>query len=111
MSKFPRPPITQFRHIQLARFLLLDDLDAIDRFIFSDTGVLSHIRDMDLQELTRIVTNSTAFETAGCPGCNRPYYTARPSEEQDGYPRHLTSEEQHLITEELISLIPKNGDV
>jgi len=34
-----------------------------------------------------------AFETTGCPGCNRPYYNERPGGIIYNYPRKLTNEE------------------
>ena len=107
MQNFPRPPIIQFRHIQIARYLLLRDITSISRFEFDSHGTLKRIRNLDEAELRSIIDKQLAFLTAGCPGCNRPYYTAKPSEEQDGYPRPLTSTEKQLIFSELEHLIDR----
>ncbi|WP_371803761.1 radical SAM protein [Candidatus Lokiarchaeum ossiferum] len=105
MENAPRPLMTHFRHIQLCRYLLLNNIDNYDRFRFSNDGRLSKIKSLTKDELTHIIQLNTAFKTAGCPDCNRPYYTSRPGEEQDGYPRDLTTQECLLIYNELDSLL------
>ena len=41
--------------------------------------------------------NGQAFQTSGCPGCNRPYYNERPGRTMFNYPRPLTPEESLQI--------------
>lgn len=107
MENHPRPPIITFRRIQLARMLLLQNLRNFDRFIFHN-GLLSKIRGLSSSELSNIIKNTSAFKTAGCPNCNRPYYTSSPGQEMDGFPRDLLPEEQSLIFQELNSIIDEN---
>ncbi len=108
MSIAPRKPIIQFRHVQIARFLMLRDIRALNRFQFSEQGELISISYLSEEELKEIVNYEIAFRTAGCPDCNRPFYTARPGDEQDGYPRSLTPSEKDHIYSELLPLLDKN---
>ena len=105
MKAIARKPIKQFRHIQIARYLLLENLDNFSTFVFDDEGKLSYIQALSETKLWKIINKEIAFYTAGCPNCNRPFYTSRPSEEQDGYPRPLTMEEKQKIYHELKSII------
>ena len=76
-----RPDLISFRKCQLGKFLIdtkkwrnndinLDERGKILGFPINST------------ELRRIVTLSSPFETSGCPGCNRPYYTSTAREER-----------------------------
>lgn len=105
MENAPRPSMLQFRHVQLCRYLLLQKIENATRFVYSEDGTLVRIRHFTPSELSQIIQNNSAFKTAGCPDCNRPYYTSRPGEEQDGYPRDLTADEHQLIYAELDSLL------
>lgn len=110
MENSPRPNIAHFRHIQICRHLLMKDIKQYERFEFGENGILIKIKHLDQKELTQIIHQGIPFKTAGCPDCNRPYYTSRPGEEQDGYPRDLTSEEELLIYKELKNLIDIQGE-
>jgi biotin synthase len=43
----------------------------------------------------------TAFQTSGCPGCNRPYYNEKPSGPIYNYPRPLSPDEKIEIEKQL----------
>ena len=105
MEHYPRTSIRAFRHVQLTRQLLLANLTNFKRFHFDSDERLNRIQHFSSQELHKIVEGESAFKTAGCPDCNRPYYTSRPGEEQDGYPRSLTEAEKTIVFEELRDLI------
>ncbi|MHA1646571.1 MAG: radical SAM protein [Promethearchaeota archaeon] len=105
MANFPRPTIIQFRHIQIARQMMLNNNTDFNRFEFNSSGELNHISKMKEDELWNLIRAQNAFKTAGCPDCNRPYYTSRPGEEQDGYPKDITPDHQKLIYHELKDLI------
>ncbi len=59
------------------------------------------ITDQEPSLLDDIIKEGDIFQTQGCPGCNRPYYTTRPGKEHRNYPRELTVEELESIKEEL----------
>ncbi|MFW5945652.1 MAG: radical SAM protein [Candidatus Natronoplasma sp.] len=49
-----------------------------------------------------LVDEERAFQTRGCPGCNRPYYTSSPGDEQRNFPRKPTIEEIEKIRRDII---------
>jgi biotin synthase len=57
------------------------------------------------KELDMIINDTNAFLTSGCPGCNRPYYTSRPSGPIYNYPRALTEKEKIEIYKLLYNLV------
>lgn len=95
-----RPELVSFRKSQLAKFLLDTKKWKISDFTFSNDGKLVSFP-IDSIELRKIIAISAPFETSGCPGCNRPYYTSSPREEQYNYPRKIKPAEQEKIFDEL----------
>lgn len=91
MEDAPPPPIESYRRIQLANWLIKEGSLSLDDLIFSD-GVLRGIN-LDLSELYE-GRNGEPFRTAGCKGCNRPYYNESPGRgPMYNYPRPLTDDE------------------
>ncbi|MHA1527027.1 MAG: hypothetical protein ACTSQD_08340 [Promethearchaeota archaeon] len=43
--------------------------------------------------------------TSGCPGCNRPFYTSRPSGTIYNFPRALTENEKEEIYSLLVNYV------
>lgn len=84
----PPPPLPSYRRIQVARYLLAMGACRVEGFHFSAMGqILSYgLHPTQLQEL---LANGRAFQTAGCLGCNRPYYNERPGKAMYNYPRPL----------------------
>ncbi|MBN2155532.1 MAG: radical SAM protein [Candidatus Lokiarchaeota archaeon] len=95
-----RPKLISFRKVQLGKYLI-----DTKRFQISDFGVDSEgtvtFFPLSSKRLHEIISLSGPFETSGCPGCNRPYYTSSPREEQYNYPRVLTLSEQEKIYSQL----------
>ncbi|MBN1802883.1 MAG: radical SAM protein [Candidatus Lokiarchaeota archaeon] len=91
-----QPDILSFRKIQLGRYLIVNDIKSIRDFIFDEYGTLKSIKIKEV-ELKLIIEESVAFMTSGCPGCNRPYYTSKPSGPFFNYPRKLTNQEKDQI--------------
>jgi biotin synthase-related radical SAM superfamily protein len=51
-------------------------------------------------DLARTLADGVAFQTSGCPDCNRPFYNERPGGPLYNYPRPLTpAEASKAITE------------
>ena len=59
------------------------------------------------RDLWNVISSTDAFLTSGCSGCNRPYYTSRPSGPTYNYPRVLNTNEKEEIFESLINLVQK----
>ena len=84
----PPPPLRSYRRIQAARQLLALGACRVEGFRFSAAGqILSY--EIHLTQLQELLADGRAFQTAGCPGCNRPYYNERPGKAMYNYPRPL----------------------
>ena len=75
------PPLNQYRRIQLARWIINENLRSAKQMKFDGNGRLIDFG-MDINSLVQI---GEPFMTSGCPGrdgkvaCNRPYGNERPS--------------------------------
>lgn len=86
------PSLPSYRRIQVARYLLVNGVCRVEDWSFSPTGqIVSY--GLHPARMRELLTDGRAFETAGCPGCNRPYYNERPGKTIYNYPRSLTAEE------------------
>ncbi|QDR82584.1 radical SAM protein [Sporomusa termitida] len=93
-----RPPaIGQYRRVQIAHFLLQSGCSP-DVFRYRQ-GTLTGIN-LPLGELKQLLSAGTAFETSGCPDCNRPYYNERPGGSMYNYPRRLSRTEAEQAMKE-----------
>nr|MDO8114787.1 radical SAM protein [Candidatus Sigynarchaeota archaeon] len=75
-----KPGVIYFRKVQLARHLIVHDLARASSFTYDEhTGQLISwgIADSDVIKIIQD-SHGKMFETTGCPGCNRPYYTESP---------------------------------
>jgi len=98
MEGFPPPPLATYRRMQVARHLIVHNLARVGDFSFSPSGRLTAF---NLPELREILADGVAFQTSGCPDCNRPFYNERPGGPLYNYPRPLRAEEVERAIEEL----------
>jgi biotin synthase-related radical SAM superfamily protein len=88
----PVPALPSYRRIQAAQHLLLTRARRAEDFGFSPTGrIVSY--GLTVAQLRERFADGRAFQTAGCPGCNRPYYNERPGKMLYNYPRPLSTAE------------------
>ncbi|MFX1278303.1 MAG: radical SAM protein [Promethearchaeota archaeon] len=99
-----QPPLLSFRKLQLGRYLIVDRDKDIKDFTFNMKGDLINFN-ISKRELRNIIDDTDAFFTSGCPGCNRPYYTSKPSGPIYNYPRELGENEKQEIYEILLNLV------
>ena len=92
MADGKQPPLRQYRRMQAARWLILNHGARMTSFRFHRHGALQAIR---LAGWCEALRDGVAFQTAGCPDCNRPFYNERPGGTIYNYPRSLTAEEAH----------------
>lgn len=86
------PLLPSYRRIQAARYLLTIGACRVEDFSFSAEGqIISY--GLSEAKLHELLADGRAFQTAGCPGCNRPYYNERPGRVMYNYPRPLNAEE------------------
>ena len=93
LENYLQPKLTKFRKMQLVRHLILEENRDIKDFAFNHDGILVNIN-ISRKKLKEIIDLTDAFLTSGCPGCNRPYYTSRPSGPIYNYPRKLNEKEK-----------------
>jgi len=106
LEKQPAPPLSSYRHIQIARHFIVEGLARAEEFVFpsgsckdSPEGRILGFG-LEEHELSDLLKDGRAFQTSGCPGCNRPYYNERPGGPLYNYPRPLTPAEiQEAIQE------------
>jgi biotin synthase len=100
LEELPQPSVASYRRVQLARHLIVHGKIRFENMKFDDDGqiidlgVSSHL-------LKNVIENGTAFQTSGCPGCNRPYYNERPGGTMYNYPRQLLPHEVMEIKRQL----------
>ncbi len=103
-ENIPQPEILSFRKLQLGRFLIISKKKKLKDFTFNTRGQLININ-ISKNDLNRIINDSNAFLTSGCPGCNRPYYTSKPSGPIYNYPRALTENEKKEVSNLLYKFV------
>ena len=99
-----QPEILNFRKLQLGRFLIFNNEKNSKDFTFNRKGEIININ-INKRELSMIINDTNAFLTSGCPGCNRPFYTSKPSGPIYNYPRRLTEKEKMEIYDLLYNFV------
>jgi len=84
------PPLPTYRRMQVARYLITNNLARIGSFTFSTTGQLLSF---NLPRWPEILADGVAFQTSGCTDCNRPFYNERPGGTMYNYPKALTAQQ------------------
>jgi biotin synthase len=79
------PPLNQYRRIQLARHLIIQERTRPESMHFDSNG---RIVDFGVSNymLHQAIMAGLPFITSGCPNCNRPYYNDKPSGPLYNYP-------------------------
>ena len=109
LAKEKRPSIEEYRRIQVARHLILHGIARYEDMSFDRKGFLTGFG-FDGETLMKVIEKGEPFLTSGCPDCNRPFYTEKPSGPIYNYPRKLTEEERAYIVNQLGFWLG-NGDV
>ena len=91
-----QPSIFNFRKLQLGRYLIVNRGKTMSDFAFNTKGDIVHFN-ISKKEMKDIINNTEAFLTSGCPGCNRPFYTSKPSGPIYNFPRKLIRSENEEI--------------
>jgi len=92
------PSISTYRRMQVARYLIANDLARVGNFTFSPAGQLLSL---NFPRLPEILADGAAFQTSGCPDCNRPFYNEHPGGPMYNYPKPLTLQQTKAAIEEL----------
>lgn len=112
LAEHPQPHMAHYRRIQLARYLIDEDLARADGFVFASDGRLLDYG-LDPDRLREIVDSGEPFRTSGCPGydgevaCNRPYANSRPGQELRNFPFKPEPEDLRRIRKHLKSTLAR----
>ncbi len=101
-----KPPyIGSYRRVQAGIYLLREKRVDFSSFSFKNGRLKSF--GLPKSELERALAAGEAFQTGGCPDCNRPYYNERPGGVIYNYPRGLTSLEIEEALKTLFETLPE----
>ncbi|MGA2529693.1 MAG: radical SAM protein [Acidimicrobiales bacterium] len=91
MAGHPKPAMSRWRRLQLARHLIESEGYDLAQFSFGASGQITALRANPVA-IDAVVAKGSAFMTNGCPGekgeagCTRPYGSYRPAEPFFDYP-------------------------
>jgi lipoyl synthase len=91
LERVEPPAVKAYRRIQAGYYLLRKKAALLSSFTFEEGRLVSY--GLPEKELTKILAAGTAFQTSGCPDCNRPYYNERPGGVIYNYHRPLSQAE------------------
>jgi len=94
LGDLPPPEMAAYRRMQAARWLIVHDATRAEEMVFDAAGRLVALGG-------QVPLTGEAFETSGCPDCNRPYYNEQPGGPLYNYPRPLTSGEVARAIQEM----------
>jgi biotin synthase len=100
-----QPKLTTYRRAQLARYFIVNGKTRVENMQFDSEG---RITDYGVSQSTleEALEYGAAFQTSGCPGCNRPYYNEKPSGPIYNYPRSLSHDEIVEVRKQFEKEIP-----
>ncbi|MFX1312799.1 MAG: radical SAM protein [Promethearchaeota archaeon] len=102
LENMNQPDLLSFRKLQLCRHIIVNMDKSLRNFTVNMKGDIVNIN-ISRAELRNIIHDTDAFLTSGCPGCNRPYYTSKPSGPIYNFPRKLNEIEKQEIYNLLIN--------
>jgi biotin synthase len=94
LADLPAPPLAVYRRMQAARWLIVHDQSRAGDMAFDEEGRLVRLS-------APVPLVGEAFQTSGCPDCNRPFYNEQPSGPLFNYPRPLTNAEAVRAIQEM----------
>ncbi|AFM21733.1 biotin synthase-related enzyme [Acetomicrobium mobile DSM 13181] len=99
LEKWPRPKVSSYRKIQMARHLIASGIARADDMKFQG----GRLDDFGVNGDTLVLAADSGipFMTSGCPNCNRPFYNESPLGPIYNFPRKPTKEEIESIKKEL----------
>lgn len=91
LKDHPMPPMDQYRRIQLARYLMDENMSRAENMTFDQNGRILDFG-IEKEHLDRVIDTGEPFRTSGCEGydgqvaCNRPYANSRPGPDIRNFP-------------------------
>jgi biotin synthase len=106
MVHHPMPALDHYRRIQLARYLIDEDLSHAGRFRYDEDHKITDFG-VPAETLEAVISSGEPFRTSGCQGydgqvaCNRPFANSRPGPGMRNYPFPPTQTDIELIRNQL----------
>ena len=106
LADHPQPPAGQYRRVQLARYLIDEDLATAEDFSFNAEGRLDSFG-VSAGRIEQIIATGIPFMTSGCPGedglvaCNRPFGDCTPGDDIRSFPFQPDADDLALIRQQL----------
>lgn len=106
MAEHPQPPASGYRRIQMARWLIDNDLSRMDRMTFDDQGRVTDFG-VSPEVYEQALASGRPFMTSGCPGasgevaCNRPYGNEKPGDDLRNFPFVPDASDMELIRRQI----------
>jgi biotin synthase len=103
----PPPRLDTYRRIQLARYLIDQDISRADRFVYNGDGTIKDFG-IHADALDRIIDAGEPFRTSGCVGrdgqvaCNRPFGNSPPGPDIRNYPFPPAAEDIARIRSQMV---------
>jgi biotin synthase-related radical SAM superfamily protein len=104
MEGAPKPSLSSYRRLQLARHLIVEKGANPGIFKFDLECRIAKVA-ISCNGLKSIIRNSKAFMVQGCKGCNRPYYNERASGPVYNYAKKPAGSDLSEIRGELIGVV------
>jgi biotin synthase len=100
LEKLKPPSTSQYRRVQLARYLIMHGSSSAQLMRFDSEG---RVVDFGISKdrLNYFASLGEPYMTSGCIGCNRPFYTESPRGPIYNYPRTLSEDERLKVADEL----------
>jgi biotin synthase len=100
LEKLKPPATSQYRRVQLARYLITRGSSSAQLMRFDSEGRIIDFG-VSKEDLSHFESLGEPYMTSGCNGCNRPFYNESPRGPIYNYPRELNSEERRRVVDEL----------
>lgn len=97
----PRPSLSHYRRIQLAHYLIRKKISHISQMRFNSANTQLTDFGVPLETLNDVILQEDTFQTAGCPSCNRPFFTEDPGGPLYNYPHPPSDAALHQIRNQL----------
>ncbi len=102
---YTRPTLKRYRAIQAMNSMIRHSMD-MSQICFDKTGNLISLA----QSIPDLLRDGSFIRTAGCQGCNRPFYNESPSGVWYNYPRKLKESEALRGLSDISGLFTGNDD-
>ncbi len=104
LAEMKRPTVNQYRRVQLAYHLLHNHLVTTDQMKFNSSHEIVNLG-LSKERLKDIIARGKAFQTTGCPSCNRPFFTEQPGGPIYNYPIPPSNEALNEIEHQLAGVL------